>query len=196
MLTTVNWGGGRFELKRQFFKLIGSNFRIYDASGNLVLFSHQKGFKLKEDIRVYHDEGGTREALSIQARQVFDFAGAYDVIDVQTREKVGAFKRKGWQSMIRDEWIVMDANDREIAKVLEDSQLLALLRRFLTNLVPQNYDMLLTDGSRVADYKQHFNPFVYWLSMDFTMDPQNRIDPRLKVAAGVLLAAIEGRQEG
>ncbi len=196
MLTTVNWSGGRFELKRQFFKLIGSNFRIYDASGNLVLFSHQKGFKLKEDIRVYHDEGGTREALSIQARQVFDFAGAYDVFDAETREKVGAFKRKGWQSMIRDEWIVMDANDREIAKVIEDSQFLALLRRFLTNLVPQNYDMLLIDGTRVADFKQHFNPFVYWLSMDFTMDPQNRIDPRLKVAAGVLLAAIEGRQEG
>ncbi len=196
MLTTVNWGGGRFELKRQFFKLVGSNFRIHDAGGNLVLFSHQKGFRLKEDIRVYHDEGGTREALSIQARQVFDFAGAYDVLDAQTHEKVGAFKRKGWQSMIRDEWIVMDASDREIAKVIEDSQLLALLRRFLTNLVPQNYDMLLNDGSKVADYKQHFNPFAYWLSMDFTMDPHARIDPRLKVAAGVLLAAIEGRQEG
>lgn len=196
MLTTVNWGGGRFELKRQFFKLVGSNFRIFDASGNLVLFSHQKGFKLKEDIRVYHDESGTREALSIQARQMFDFAGAYDVIDSHTQEKIGALKRKGWQSMIRDEWIVMDAGDREIGKVIEDSQFLALLRRFLTNLIPQNYDMVLTDGTRVADYKQHFNPFLYWLSMDFTMDPQNRLDPRLKVAAGVLLAAIEGRQEG
>jgi hypothetical protein len=31
--------------------------------------------------------------------------------------------------------------------------------------------------------------------MDFTMDPQDSLDPRLKVAAGVLLAAIEGRQE-
>ena len=195
MHPTVNWGGNRFELKRQFFKMIGANFRIYDGGGNLVLFSHQKGFRLKEDIRVYFDEGGAYEALSIRARQIFDFAAAYDVIDSVSEQKVGAFKRKGWTSIIRDEWIVMDAEDRELGKVIEDSQAMALLRRFLSNLIPQNYDMLLNDGRRVADYRQHFNPFVYWLSMDFTMDPQDSLDPRLKVAAGVLLAAIEGRQE-
>jgi hypothetical protein len=192
----VDWSGTQFELKRQFFKLVGSNFRIYDASGNLVLFSHQKGFKLKEDIRIYADEAGTREVLSIRARQIFDFKAAYDVIDSATGQKIGALKRKGWSSMIRDEWIVMDPNDMEIGKVIEDSQLMALVRRFASNLVPQNYDLLLNDGTRVADFRQHFNPFLYWLTIDFTMDPQHRLDPRLKFAAAVLLAAIEGRQEG
>lgn len=186
----------RFELKRQFFKLVGSNFRIFDQFNNLVLFSHQKGFKIREDIRVYADEAGTREVLSIAARQIFDFQAAYDVVDSATGQKVGALKRKGWKSILRDEWIVMDASDREIGKVIEDSGLMAFLRRFATNLIPQNYDLLLNDGTRVADYRQHFNPFLYWLTMDFSMDPQHRLDPRLKVAAGVLLAAIEGRQEG
>jgi len=196
MQPIVNWGGDRFELKRQFFKLIGANFRVFDATGNLVLFSHQKGFRLKEDIRIYADESGTREVLNIRARQIFDFQAAYDVVDSASGQKIGALKRKGWASIIRDEWIVMDANDAEVGKVVEDSQLMALLRRFASNLIPQNYDLLLNDGTRVADFRQHFNPFVYWLTIDFSMDPQQRLDPRLKFAAGILLAAVEGRQAG
>ena len=193
----VDWSVGRFELKRQFFKLVGSNFRVFDPSGRLGLFSHQHGFRLKEDIRIYSDESKSHEVLSIRARQIFDFAAAYDVVDTATGQKVGALKRKGWKSILRDEWIVLGPDDAEVATVIEDSALLAFLRRFATNLIPQNYDMVLRQGGeRVADYKQHFNPFVYWLTMDFTMDPASRLDPRLKVAAGILLAAVEGRQEG
>ena len=187
-------GGARYELKRQMFKLVGADFRIYDGVGSLVMFSHQKGFRLKEDIRVYTDETKQHESLVIQARQIMDFSAAYDVWDPVARQKVGALKRKGWKSILRDEWIVMDADDREIAVVIEDSALLALLRRFLSNLIPQNYDMLVNGTTQVADYRQHWNPFLYWLSMDFSMDRGSGIDPRLKIAMGVLLAAIERRQ--
>ena len=187
-------GGARYELKRQMFKLVGADFRIYDGVGSLVMFSHQKGFRLKEEIRVYTDETKQHESLVIQARQIMDFSAAYDVWDPVARQKVGALKRKGWKSILRDEWIVMDADDREIAVVIEDSALLALLRRFLSNLIPQNYDMLVNGTTQVADYRQHWNPFLYWLSMDFSMDRGSGIDPRLKIAMGVLLAAIERRQ--
>ncbi|MCH7945704.1 MAG: hypothetical protein IIC73_06790 [Armatimonadetes bacterium] len=190
----ANLGGARYELKRQMFKLVGADFRIYDTAGNLVLFSHQKGFRLKEDIRVYTDETKQHEALVITARQIIDFSAAYDVWDPVAQQRVGALKRKGWKSILRDEWIVMDAHDREIAVVIEDSSLLALLRRFLTNLIPQNYGMLVNGTTQVADYKQHWNPFLYWLSMDFSMDRGSAIDPRLKIATGILLAAIERRQ--
>jgi hypothetical protein len=44
-------------------------------------------------------------------------------------------------------------------------------------------------------YKQNFNPFV--LKIRVTIDPDSRdiIDPRLVLAGGILLAAIEGRQK-
>ena len=187
-------GGNRYELKRKLFKLVGADFRIYDGVGSLVMFSHQKGFRLKEDIRVYTDETKQRESLVITARQIIDFSAAYDVWDPAVQKRVGALKRKGWKSILRDEWIVMDADDREIAVVIEDSALLALLRRFLTALIPQNYDMLVNGTQQVADYKQHWNPFLYWLSMDFSMDRGSVVDPRLKMAMGILLAAVEGRQ--
>ena len=179
-------------LKRQFFKLLGENFRIYDPSGNLVLFSHQKAFKLREDIRIYGDEAKSHELLSIKARTIIDWSAAYDVVDATNGEKVGAFKRKGWTSIVRDKWIVMDNADREIGLIEEDQMMLALVRRLLTNLVPQNYDLVM-NGQKAVDLKQRFNPFVYHMDVDFGTQ-QPLIDRRMGIAAGVLLAAIEGRQ--
>jgi hypothetical protein len=182
----------QYLLKRQVFALTGK-FRFFDPNGRLLLFSEQKMFKLREDIRVYSDESKAQEVLMIKARQIVDFSAAYDVVDSVMGQKVGALRRKGWASMLRDEWEVLDANDNVIGKLFEDSMGLALLRRFLSNLIPQNYD--ITFGTeRVADLKQNFNPFTYELNIDFSMDINHRLDRRLGLAAGILLAAVEGRQ--
>ena len=180
-------------LKRQALALTGK-FRFYDPMGNLVMFSEQKMFKLREDIRVYSDESKTREVLSIKARQIIDFSAAYDVVDTEFNQKVGALRRKGWESMLRDEWEVLDANDNFIGVLFEDSMGLALLRRFLLgSWLPQNYDITL-GNMRVADLRQNFNLFRYELNLDFSMDPSQNLDRRLGIAAGILLAVVEGRQ--
>ena len=182
----------QYVLKRQVFALAGK-FRFYDPAGNLVLFSQQKMFKLREDIRVYSDESKTQEVLMIKARQIIDFSAAFDVVDSSTGQKVGALRRKGLASLLRDEWDVLDVGDNVIGKLFEDSMGLALLRRFLSGWIPQNYDITLgTD--RVADLQQPFNPFAYQLNLDFSMDIGRRLDRRVGIAAGILLAAIEGRQ--
>jgi uncharacterized protein YxjI len=180
-------------IKRQFAKLLGSAIRIYGPQGQLLLYVEQKAFKLKEDIRVYTDEKKTREVISIKARHVMDFAATYDVFDNANNELVGSLKRHGLKSaFIRDEWDVLDRNGAQIATVIEDSMLLALIRRFLTNLIPQNYDML-SGGQRVMDLRQRFNPFLYHMDVVFTGDTR-MMDRRLGLAAGILLALIEGRQ--
>ncbi len=182
----------QYLLKRQVFALAGK-FRFFDPSGKLVLFSEQKMFKLREDIRVYSDESKTQEVLMIKARQIIDFSTAYDVVDSATGQKVGALRRKGLASILRDEWEILDAGDHVVGKLFEDSMGLALLRRFLSGLIPQNYDITLgTD--RVADLKQNFNPFSYQLNVDFSMDINLKLDRRIGLAAGILLAAVEGRQ--
>jgi uncharacterized protein YxjI len=183
----------QYLLKRQVFALAGK-FRFYDPSGKLVLFSEQKMFKMREDIRVFSDESKTQEVLMIKARQIMDFSAAYDVVDSATGQKLGALRRKGLASLLRDEWEVLDVGDMVVGKLFEDSMALALVRRFLTNLVPQNYDITMgTD--RVADLKQAFNPFAYQLTVDFSMDMNQRLDRRVGIAAAILLAAIEGRQK-
>ena len=185
--------GNQYLLKRQVFALTGK-FRVFDTAGRLLLFSEQKMFKLREDIRVYADEAKTQEVLAIKARQIVDFSAAYDVIDSATGQKVGAMRRKGLKSILRDEWEVLDVNDNVRGVLVEDSMGLALLRRFLTNLVPQNYDMLFGE-TRLGDFKQNFNPFTYELNIDFSMDTAGQVDRRLGIAAGILLAAVEGRQQ-
>ncbi len=181
-------------LKRQILALTGT-FRIYDPSGNLLLFSQQKMFRLRDDIRVYGDEAKSQVLLMIKSRQILDFSAAFDVIDSAANQKVGVLRRKGWRSLVRDEWEVLDANDTAIGLLYEDSLQLALLRRFLLGrLLPQNYDVTL-GAERVASLRQRFNPFAYQLDLDFSMDVAHRFDRRLGIAAGILLAAIEGKQK-
>jgi len=180
-------------LKRQAIALTG-RFRFYDPVGNLVMFSEQKMFRLREDIRVYSDEGKTQEVLSVKARQIVDFSAAYDVVDTALNQKVGALRRKGLRSLLRDEWEVLDAGDNVRGLLFEDSMGLALLRRLLLgSWLPQNYDITFGE-TRVADLKQNFNLFRYELNLDFSMDMSHMLDRRLGIAAGILLAAVEGKQ--
>jgi uncharacterized protein YxjI len=180
-------------LKRQVFALTGK-LRFYNPQGELALFVEQKMFRLKEDIRIYNDEQKSQEILLIKARNIIDWAAAYDVFDPAAGEKVGVLRRKGWSSMVRDEWEVLDAGDQPLGKLLEDSVGYALLRRVLLgSLLPQNYDILFGE-TRVADLRQKFNLFGYQMILDFSMDPSNRLDRRLGIAAATLLAIIEGKQ--
>lgn len=184
----------QYLLKRQVLALTGK-FRLYAPDGALLMYSQQKMFRLKEDIRVYNDEGMSQELLYIQARQIIDFSAAYDVIDSQSGTRVGVLRRKGFRSMLRDEWEVLDAQGAPLGVLLEDNITQALLRRFvLGRWLPQNYDILIGE-SRVADLRQRFNLFRYELDLDFSMDSGQHLDRRIGIAAAILLATIEGRQE-
>ena len=181
----------KYLIRRKVIKIFGASFHVYDGSGRVVAFSSQKAFKLKEDIRVYRDESRQQELLSIRARQIVDFSAAYDVIDGASGSKVGAARRKGLRSIMRDAWEVMDDRDRVVGELQEDSAGMALLRRFLSNLIPQTFHLRASGGGDVV-MRQHFNPFVYRLEV--TVPRNCALDRRLVFAAAVLVAAIEGRQ--
>lgn len=184
-------------IRRKFFKLFGAAFHVYGPNGELVFYSKQKAFRLKEDIRLYGDEDATDEVLTIHARSWLDFAAAYDVRDAQTGEKVGGLKRRGFKSMVRDEWIFMDANDNDIGLIQEDSQMLALVRRFVPfgDFIPQAYSGTI-QGQPVCEFRQHFNPIIQKITLDFSADTAGLLDRRLGLAAAILLSAIEERQDG
>jgi len=186
----------RFVVRSKVFKLFGGAFHIYDDAGNLVMYSKQKAFKLKEDIRLYRDESMGTELLSIAARSVIDFSAAYDVIDATTRQKVGTLRRKGFSSMLRDAWEILDAHEHPVGTIREDSMFAALARRFIDAAAfffPQKFHVEV-GGATVCTFQQNFNPFVRKLAVDFTPDVGQRLDRRLGLAAAVLLLAIEGKQ--
>ena len=96
----------QYLIRRKVFKLFGGAFHVYDESGNLVLFSKQKAFKIREDFRIYSDESQAQELLSIKTPNIIDFSATYYVRDASAGEEVGAIKRKGLKSLFKDEWII------------------------------------------------------------------------------------------
>jgi uncharacterized protein YxjI len=187
-----------YTIRSKFFRIFGDAFHLYDDQGDLVLYSEMKRFRLREDIRLYADESMNDELLRINTRSIFDFSGAYDVVDSRTEERVGTLRRSGFKSsFLQDHWTILDPEGNEIGTLEEDSMVKALVRRYLEILsifLPQRYHASL-NGRTVASYQQRFNPVILKLDLDFSADPEQQLDRRLGLAAGVLLSAIEGRQE-
>lgn len=184
----------KFLAKKDVFAL-GGAFRIMTPEGNLLLYSRQKLFKLREDIRAYADLERTKEVLHIQARQIIDFSAAYDVIDSETKERLGTLRRKGWSSMVRDKWEILDKDGNYLAKIEEDSLFKAFVRRWLLNLIPQTYYVTDKRDKKIAELKQFFNPFIFRMALDFSLDKEKILDRRLGLSAAILLLAVEGRQQ-
>jgi uncharacterized protein YxjI len=187
------FGHPRYLVRKQVFRLFGEGFHVYDSLGRLAFFCKLKAFRLKEDLRVFTDESERTPVLAIRARNILDVVGVYDVVDPATGERVGALRRAALKSLLRDEWLILDRDDRQVGTIREDSLALALVRRFLSNLIPQTFHVALGNQT-VCEFRQRFNPFIRKVEVDFGPDPGRTFDRRLGLAAGLLLTAIEGRQ--
>lgn len=165
---------------------------MYDSTGQQILQANEKPFQWKEELHLFGGYQMGEPMFSIYGRDIVDFCGLYNIIDAKTGAMIGALERRGLQSMVRDEWKVYDAMYLHVGAVIEDNLGMALLRRFAVPLAPQNFD-LIVGNQRVVDLRQNFNPFTYHLKVDFSTPPHH-FDRRLGLAAGILLASIEGRQ--
>ena len=189
--------GDNFVLRQKVLKIFGQAFHVYDTNQQVCFFAKLKAFKLKEDVRIYADTEQQNELLRIHARSVIDFGATYDIIDSAQDLKLGALRRKGLKSILRDSWLILDVNDEEIGTLTESGGAgLALLRRlggFGTLIMPQTFSVDV-NGQQVASFRQRRNPFIAKLDLDFSMDSQQLLDRRMGIAAAILIGAIEGRQ--
>ena len=183
-----------YMVRQKVLKLLGAEFHIYsdDSMQQLIGYCKQKALKLKEDIRVYNDDKKSTELICIKARSVIDFGAGYDITDSQTGEAICSFKREGLKSMLRDSWKVLDTSGNQIGMISEDSGLLALVRRFVpfaNLLIPQEF-VLSVSGMGKVNFTQRMNAVVNKLFINNVQS--SGLDPRLVLAAAMLLSAIEG----
>lgn len=186
----------QFVARRQVFRLLGAGFTLLAPDGRLLAASEQKAFRLKEDIRVHDGESPGTEILNIRADRVIDFSAAYRVVDSTTGEAVGSLRRKGFKSLFRDSWEILDAEGVVRGQVLEDSGWKALARRsneIVAALLPQTFRLEVA-GQVVGTMRQNFNPFVRKYDVDLSHDEHGLLPRPLAVATVILLLAIEGRQ--
>lgn len=182
-----------YTIRRKVLSFLGAKVHIYDGSDRLVFYSQMKAFKLKEDIALYSDESMRTELLRIKARKMIDLSATYDVTDSETGESIGALRRRGLKSILKDEWIILGPDDTQIGTIKEENAFLALIRRLIP-FIPQSY-LAEVDDREAASFRRNLNPWVSRIRADFSDDPRERLDRRLGIAAGLLLCLIEGKQE-
>lgn len=183
----------KYLIRRRMLTILGADLDFYNDQQVEVGYCHQKAFKLKEDIRIFTTKAQTNLLTVIKARQTIDFNANYDVYSADEQTLLGTWKRQGIKSIIQDSWQLSTAAGT-VYTLEEDSTAMALLRRFLSNLIPQTY-YLRQGNELIATFKQNFNPFVY--KLDVTINKEDCAeDLRLLLAAGgALLATIEGKQK-
>jgi uncharacterized protein YxjI len=189
-------GAERYTIRRQVLKIFGAGFHIYDASGAVVGYCKQKAFRVREDLRIYTDDTCTEELLVISTRSVWDISGVYSV-SLKSGDVIGAFRRHGVRSMVRDKWTVLGPDGQTIGEAHEDSAFKGLLRRshdLFAAIIPQTFHITASDGREVATYRTHMNPFVHRISVTIHAEEDEHFDDLLLLAGGCLLIAIEGRQ--
>lgn len=189
--------GEQYTIRRKILTILGAKFHVYDENRQVVAFCKQKAFKLREDIRIFTGEDMSELLYALRARQIIDFGATYDVM-LPNGELVGSFRRKGMKSsLLRDEWLVYDAEGNEVAKLMELGSFAPFARRYLdaaSVFLPQRYGMIRrSDSTQIAHFRQHFNPFVYRLGVSVQAADEH-LDELMLLAAGTLIAAIEGRQ--
>ncbi len=178
----------RYLIRTKFWRLFGGAFFFEDLEGNLVAYSKQKRFKLREDIVLFSDMSCTVPLIQIKARSIMDLATTYDIIDSQTGASLGTAKRNFMKSILKDSWTISDASGNPYAQFIEDS--IAILRRFIP-FIPAKYHFEIA-GQQPILMQQRFNPIIK--QTDVMIPPGHPLDRRVIAAVALLSSAIEGRQ--
>jgi len=193
----------RFVLRQRIKLVINQyQFTLPEQEDQPFCFVQQARFKFKEDIRFFADEAKTEELLRIKARQRFDPRAKYDVTGA-AGEKIGMIQKVFGASLLRSTYTLFDAAGTEIATIRERSLPVALFRRFVglvpylgdfADWLPIPYDFEFRHGEQVlGENRRRRWKWRDVYDIDFSQDPEKRIDRRLVLAAAVGMDALQAR---
>ncbi len=90
---------------------LSNDFTAKDANGKTFAYVKQKMFKLKEAITIYEDETKAKVNFTIKADKWIDFSAAYSFF-YSNGEETGKIARKGWASLWKAEYELIDQNQQ------------------------------------------------------------------------------------
>ena len=177
-----------YVIKRKFWSFFERVFRVFTGDGQLIMYIQHPLLKLREEFMVYADEARERPLLRVKSKQVIAINFSYEVLDAQSQVILGSVQKKGLKSIIRDKFIIFDANGAEVGYAEEQGA--SLLRRFFPWLTSKH--AIFVNGAQVAYIKQRFRFFT----KEFEVDTQpSSLDPRFVLAVALLALIAEARRE-
>lgn len=111
----------KFPLKLKFnIGTLSNEFSASDVEEREIAYVKQKLFKFKEDISIYTDSTKTELAYKIRADRWIDFNAAYSLTYADDTE-LGKIARKGWRSLWKAKYILVDQNQQEQYSIEEEN---------------------------------------------------------------------------
>lgn len=165
-----------------------SKLYFYDEQGQTLAFVRNTKCEWSKDLRVFTDPTLSFELLAIKPVRDTGPGSHFKVIDSVNSEIVGKVWQLPVSGLQRQEWELLGPASNEVCLIREDSALLGLMRRYLTQSVPQSYTVSVAQGilGSVIRATGLFSP---QMEVDLHADCAKLIDRRLVIAALVLISA-------
>lgn len=178
-----------FLLRRDFGDVVVPEIRLFSREGALVGISpaaEQRNGKLALC-------ANDREVVFAQKRHLTGDAGnTFDVMDGATGLRLGAVRHCGFVSMIRDQWQLLDGEDKPLGFIRE-GLLRGVLHRWLFS-GPQVFHVTVA-GARAGKLSQQWNPVAPALAVDVSGDGTHRLERRFAAAAALIVFRFMARNE-
>ncbi|WP_405369448.1 hypothetical protein [Nonlabens sp. Asnod2-A12] len=182
---------------------LSNDFTAKNASGQTIAYVKQKMFKLKEAISVYSDESKSQVLFTIAANKWLDFSAAYSMTDANGNE-IGKIARKGWRSMWKAEYDIVDQNNQPQYKVQEanawvrvaDSMIgeIPVLGAFTGYLFNPTYNVTNKAGQIVVKLKKMPSFFGKEFELEKVADIDE--DDKERVMLGLMMMILLERRRG
>jgi hypothetical protein len=143
--------------------------------------------------------------LTIQDDATFDAFGKFSIIDPRSGEVLAVLKRHFLRSLLREKWTIRDPKtSEELVTVQARSLPVSLLRNlrwlpvlnmldFFIQFIRLQWDFLdKQTGKKIGLFDRKFTIGDNYI-LDFQADTENKIDPRVAVALGIVLDTAESR---
>ncbi|MEO9954454.1 hypothetical protein [Nonlabens sp.] len=182
---------------------LSNDFTAKNASGQTIAYVKQKMFKLKEAITVYSDESKSQVLFTIAANKWLDFSAAYSMTDASGKE-IGKIARKGWRSIWKAEYDIVDQNNQPQYKVQEanawvrvaDSMIgeIPVLGAFTGYLFNPTYNVTNKAGQIVVKLKKMPSFFGKEFELEKVADIDE--DDKERVMLGLMMMILLERRRG
>ena len=152
-----------------------------------IAVAQQKRLALKEQVTFYADEARQVPVFSFKARQAFDIAATYDVLD-HAGNPIGMFRKDFAKSLLRSTWHLEAAGVSAVGQ--ERNVAVAILRRVQDTIpLPFHFDFTDPQGQRVLASERRWG-----LRDRYDVHvPGAGVDGRVAAAMAVALDALQQR---
>lgn len=99
---------------------LSNDFTAKDANGNVIAYTRQKKWRLKEHVEIYENSNRKNVLFEIKASNWLDFNTSYAISERNGRD-LGKVSRKGIHSLWRARYHVIDADKNDNYIITEEN---------------------------------------------------------------------------